>query len=576
MTNKKSILVIFGKERPKRSKKWWQQFDEVITAKDIERFVCPGSVEEAHRLAKEIANLVDDRGRKISKIINYKGYDLWWMHFDGLHHKFCLPFTQYQKLLDYLKGFERIYIFEPPHPYLFRYFLEAHNRQCVILKRFHLKRLLPVPFGVFLQIFLSILFLPFLILARPRVMVWMGDKLDHGKDYDFRMKFIYEELKKRRIPFVEFIRSLESWPVVLQHAWRRKRPVFYSGALVEFICVLSSLFKEDKKIARLCVLPDSEKHFWLLVATHDLRNIRGNILVIKILKFILRLIGVRAANISVGVGRTFHEVLACKLEGIKVVGMMHGASSCRYDVYDFMPGFDNKVTLSVDQYGVWSEWWKDYYVKNSDLYKPEQLFVSGPMRPLTRKECATSPKQNDGRLKVLYIAEELAFPEEVLPYILALLRNRDFELYFKFRPYRDNFELQLKENYPEVYKKILETTTVFRGTMEEAISRCDAVVGSYSTAVLEALLQLKTPIFFQTNKWGDHFGFKSAGLDSFFADNPRELMEGIKKSRKIAKEELKKLQGQFFGNPYRNGSKWLVEQLIRHAFIISKSRDPGR
>ena len=562
---KKSVLVIFGEKLPRKNKAWRQQFDEVLGEEELKKIVRPGSVQEAYRLATEIPKLVVAGGKKVSKLVDYKGYDLWWVYFDSIYYNLCLPFTQYRNLLEYLKNFEEIHLFEPPCPDLFRYFLEAYNRKCTVLKRFRLRQLLPVPFGVFLQILLSFGFLPLLMITRPRVMVWTGDKFDLPHDYDFRMKFIYEELRKRKIPFVEFIRSLERWPIVLRHAWQRKRPVFYSAAVILLIYSLAGLFKKKKEreIADLCASPEPEKRFWLLIATRSLRSVQGTILSIQIIRFILRLIGVKVANISAGCDRTFHELLACKLNNIKTIGIEHGAVPKYFFISDFMPGFDGKKQLSVDYYGVWSKWWKDYYLKNGNAYTEDQLFVSGPMRPLMErkypaKECLD---QNENHLKVLYISEGVAVPEEVLPYILTLLESRDFKPCFKFRPYRDDLESWLKEEQPEVYKKILETTTVFRGTMEETISQCDVVVGSYSTAVLEALLQLKIPIFFRTNKWGDYFDIKAGGFDSFFAENPSELVERIKKSSKIPKEDLKKLQEQFFGNPYQNGSAWVVDQI---------------
>lgn len=563
MINKKSVLVIFGKNLPKKSKKWWQQFDEVLGPKELKKIIVPGSVKEAYHLAEKIPDLIAADGKKVSKQINYKGYDLWWMNFDSIYYNFCLPFTQYRNLLTKLKDFEKVYLFEPIYPDLFRYFLEAYNRKYVVLKQFRLRRLLPVPFGVFLQILLSIGFLPLLMIMRPRLMVWVGDKLDPPHDHDFRMKFIYEELRRRKIPFVEFIRSLESWSVVLRHAWKRKRPVFYSAAVIE---ILHFFVRRFSHFSFLSSASDSGERFWFSIATHYLRNVGGSILSIKAIRFILRFIGVRAAYISAGCDRNFHELLACKLNNIKTIGIEHGAASKYYFVSDFMPGFDGEKPLSVDYYGVWSKWWKDYYIKNGDAYKPEQLFVSGPMRPLIRieekyTEKGVSSRQDKGKLRVLYISEGVAVPEEVLPYILTLLESRDFKPCFKFRPYRDDLESWLKEEQPEVYKKILETTTVFRGTMEEAISQCDVVIGSYSTAVLEALLQFKTPIFFRTNKWGDHFEFKSAGLNSFFAETAQELIKRIKDSQKISKEELKKLQERFFGDPYQNGSAWVVDQI---------------
>ena len=38
-------------------------------------------------------------------------------------------------------------------------------------------------------------------------------------------------------------------------------------------------------------------------------------------------------------------------------------------------------------------------------------------------------------------------------------------------------------------------------------------------------------------------------------------MEKIKNAWTVSKEDLKKLQEKYFGDPYKNGSKWVVDQL---------------
>lgn len=567
MINKaKSVLVIFGKELPKKNEKWYRQFDKVLYQEETAKLIRPGSIQEAHELVSRLARLETNDGRRLSKLINYQGYELWWMNCDTLYYRFCMPYTQYRDLLFYLKDFDKIYLFEPPYPDLFSHFLKAHRRKCFLLKKLRLRRFLPIPFGVVLQALLSLAFLPLLMITRPGLMIWVGDKFDHSHDYDFRMKFIYEGLRKRKISFVEFIRSLEKWTVVLKHAWKRKRPVFYSAAVVFLIHSLIDPFKKNKKLIGLGEFSDPEQRFLFLAASQYLRNIQGTIWSIRLMSFILRRIGVRVADINAGLGRNFHELLACKLNNIMTIGIQHGAPSRYYFVSDFMPGFDGKNTISVDKYGLWSEWWMDYYIKNSHAYKPEQLFVSGPMRPLVRKEGGSDdiPKQNKGKLRVLYISEEVAAPQEVLPYILTLLEAQDFELYFKFRPYRDEFEVWLRKNQPELYNKILKTANIFRSTMEEAVDQCDVTVGSYSTAVLEALLQLKPFVYCWTQKWGDCYDIKSLGFNNLFANNPQELLECIRKSQDIPREDLKKLQEQFFGNPYQNGSAWVVDQIEKY------------
>jgi len=576
---KGSVLVIFGQNLPRKSKKWWQQFEKVIGPEileekirnrgvdfiAIESLTSPGSIQEAHRLVSELPHLTQADGRRISKLVNWQGYELWWMHFDDLMYQFCLPYTQYRTLLLYLKDFNKIYLYQVIYSSLFQYFLNAHNRPYVIFGKFRLRNLLPLPFGVFVQLVLSLGFLLWLKITKPRLMVWTSDKFDHPHDYDFRMKFVYEELRKRKIHFVEFIRSLESWPVVLRHAWRRKRPVVYSAAIINILHFLASHLggNKNKELDDLSLssAANPEEHFWFMVVTHYLHNIKGTVWSIRTMEFILRWTGVRVAYVSAGCNRTFHEVLGCKLLGIKTVGIQHAAIPKYAFIADFMPGFDGKLPLSVDGYGLWSNWWKEYYLSHSRAYRPEQLYVSGPARPLEKNTVVTQPIVLKNRpLKVLFVSEQLADPSEVMPYLLKLLEIKDFILSLKARPYRDGFEEWLKANRPEILKKV----RVFRDT-QQAISQSDVVVGSHSTVVLEALLQLKPLVFFWTNKWGDYFDIKSSGTKGrYFANNPEELVDYIRKSSEIPKEVLKQLQEQFFGDPHQNGGKWVVEQAMKY------------
>ncbi len=127
--SKKSILVIFGQDPPRKSKKWLSQFDKVLGPKEVEELISSGNVQEAHRLLNKLPYLTISDGRRVSKLINYQGYEIWWMHYDNLFDKFCLPYTQYYPLLEYLKNFDKIYLYQPLFSHLFQYFLNAHNRQ---------------------------------------------------------------------------------------------------------------------------------------------------------------------------------------------------------------------------------------------------------------------------------------------------------------------------------------------------------------------------------------------------------------------------------------------------------------
>src|SRR3989344_8609382 len=351
----KSIVVCFEEGWPERSR---EKFDEVLNAEALKSFISPGSVGDASELARKLSLLTDQNGRRISKSVNYKGFELWWMNYDNLMYKFTLPYTQYKRLMEYLENFQIVYLYEPPFPDLFRYYLESRGIKCEIKSKLQSR----FSIGILIQAALSAPSLFWLRLRSPKLMVWSGDRLDLPRDYNFRMRFIYEELRGRKIKFAEFIRSMESSSTVLKHVMIRKRPVIYSYAIVSLIRNITGLLVAKEKI-------DIKPDFWSKVAFHYIQNVRSDIWAIRAMKFILKFIGIKVAIIPGAINRNFPEVLACKLLGIPTVGIQHGLHPKSYFVSDFMHEFDGERTLSIDKYGLWSEWWKQYYLKYSKAYK---------------------------------------------------------------------------------------------------------------------------------------------------------------------------------------------------------------
>ncbi len=553
---KKSVLVVFGKEDAPLDLKG--KYEEVISGEKLKFFIDSGSVEKAAELTRSLSLIKTKDGKKLPSIFKYEGYELWWIHYDDLMYKFCLPFTQYERLLNYLASYQEVHLYKPPFPNLFRIFLRSHGVIFEIEEKFERS----LPLGIILQTALSVPFLLWAKMRRAKLMVWASDSFDPPRDHDFRLRFIYEELRKRRLGFIEFIRSMESSRTVISHALKRRRPVIYSFAIVKLISYFSGLYvRNEGRFDNLIPLKQNPMgQFWYLASVHYLRNVSGDIYSIKVLKFILKFLGVKVSIIASASSRSFHEVLASKLCGIETIGILHGAASKDYNVYDFMPEFKGSKTLSLDKYGVWSEWWKEYYLKYSKVYKSEQLYVSGPMRPLsTDIKSIYTPPSSDTPIKVLFVSEQLAVPSEVMPYLLALLAGKHLEVYLTFRPYRDGFEDWLKANHPEIITRF-DSSKIIRSGINDAIAKCDVVVGSHSTAVLESLLQLKPFIFFHTNKWGDYYSLKLRSEYPIFASSPEDLVGKVSKSGEMGLDTVKILLRDFFGNPHMNGSSWVVDE----------------
>lgn len=581
--NPKSVLVIYGKKFPKKMPSPGR-FDVIVadlvfkdrvialdsSFVDLETLIDPGSVHEASILLEELPKISLPNGSCIAKSFLYEGYELWWIHYNSLFYFFCIPYTQQKRVLEYLVRFQTIVLYEPPHKNLYACYFEAHkckftmNRESV----FRMHQLLP--FGIFLQIVITFFSVPVLMFRRSPILVFIGDKLEYAKDYDFRMKFVYKELRQKGLLFVEFVRSLESWKSLLRNACKRHRPVIYSEAIAFLGTVLSRISGGHVRARRMFGVETLMSHsnslessalFKLLIATDYLRTVYADVWGIRIMKIILRLIGIKAAFFTAALERNFHTVIGCKLNEIPTVGTLHGVPSRQSTPYDYMTGFDGEKSLSLDFYGVWSDWWKEQYVAQSFTYKPEQLYVSGPMRPVVLcPDKNRSAVSSTDKPQVLFIAEQTASPKEVLPYLRELLAQPDLQLTIKFRPFRDGFEDWLLKNEPDVLKS--DKIQIVKGAMQEAIENADVVVGCHSTGVLESLLQFKAPIFLRTQKWGDYYGMtESPERRYFFAENPMELVRRIAEVPTIPPKLIEELCAQYFGDPQKNGSAWAVERL---------------
>lgn len=520
----------------------------------LEDLIDPGSVEDASHMAQSISRTTLPSGERMVKSALYKGYELWWIHYDELYYKYCLPFTQYERLLKRLTEYTQVEMYAPPSSTLFAYYLAAH--EVAYTSKEDPSAYLFTPTHV-VQTVLSFLFIPWLLLRGPQAMLTTSDLFDPPRDHDFRLRYIYEELYKRDIPFVECVRSGERLSTMLSHAWTRRRPVLYTHALTQGMRALARVLGKQKPVVSPTDRAPREK-FYFALAAHYAALAPGDRLAIGLLTRIYRLLGIKAGIVNGVNSRNFCETLASKLAGAPVVGVLHGAAAQSYVVFDFMPEYDGEKALGADRYGVWSEWWREYYVHNSKVYTPEQLFVSGPMRPVVGEE---APPVHGETYKVLFASEQLAAMQEVMPYLDALLARNDIEIYFKFRSYRDRFKEWIVAHRPDILEKI-PSENMLTCTMGEAAAACDVVVGSHSTGVLESLLYLRPFIFYKTKKWGDYFDLKTRlPHHALYAESPAALIEGIHKSRQVPQEALRMLCQQFFGDPRQNGSAWVIDQV---------------
>lgn len=578
----KCALIVFGERIPKKNESWWRRFDVVIGPSaceplarthnisfvDIQTLIDPGSIYEARVMAEALSRTVYPDGTRVTSAYVYKGYELWWIYYQSLYLYFCLPHTQYKRLLTHTREYTRVYMYNAPFQSLFSCYARAYSVAMSFVGDSWIHMPKSLPLGVTLQMLFSLISLPAILAQRKKVLVFTGDKFEQGTDHDFRLRYVYEELRKRGIPFLEVIRSLESTKKVLSHAVFRARPVLYSEAaffLGRFMCVLGDgHFRAQKEFGpkRFETIQDPDARFMTDVATQYLHTIYDDLWTIRLLTWLFRISGVKAAYVTAANERNMHTVLACKINAIPTVGILHGFASAHYNAYDFMHAFTGEKRLTVDRYGLWSDWWKEYYIQNGNAYAADQLFVSGLMRPLqgNRTEKSVSKRVTTTPIRVLVVSEQLAIPEEIVPYLEMMLRDPGLQVRIGFRNYRDRFELWLKTHRPDILE-ILGEKGIFRGTITGAMPEADVVVGSHSTGVIEGLFYKKPVILFHTNKWGDYFSLERYEGGVFYAKNPSACVEAIARSSEISDGAIAQLEKRFFGNPHKNGSAWVVDQI---------------
>ncbi|NUQ00845.1 MAG: hypothetical protein HUU35_13430, partial [Armatimonadetes bacterium] len=243
--------------------------------------------------------------------------------------------------------------------------------------------------------------------------------------------------------------------------------------------------------------------------------------------------------------------IAAKCEGIPVSGFMHGAGMRTYMAHEFMPEFQAARPHGPDRFGVWSEWWREYYQRQSKLYGSVE--VSGPMRPaavLAKGE--RGPRE--GPLRVLWISEPLIHPSEVIDYLDAVRARH--ELVIKIRPAnKDRFYSALLELRPDYAQ-----TPAVDGSIHEAVANADVVVGSHSTAVIEASLQETPFVLVATQQWGDYFEVADGVQPALYVTTPADLLVSIDAHGTAPdRGRIRQLRERFFGQPGASGTAWLAE-----------------
>lgn len=536
-----------------------------ITFLPLEDFRDIASVQEAYALTETVCRFRASDGWEPADEIRYGDFGLWWPNIKQTYNVALMPFLENRKLFSACEGFSHVTLIGSSpfalvlHEYLRAFaipFTVHQPRSIRSLTQSTRARLVPLVISV-LQILYTLGSLVILAVRRPKVGVWAGDRVTPPRDYDFRYEDVYRELRKERLRFAEYLRSYTTAKEFFRNVRMRKRPVLYYESILRPLKFL--FFWQGKRVmarvrkAHVDALAQLQPfdQFLVLVSTHNYPDCALQKANIPVIRFLLRAVGTKALFAPGGYSRNAPLMIACKMERIFTVGLQHSGYIREYHPDETGVGFHNSASYAMDVFGVWSEYWKNYYGQERAFFPEGSIRVLGhlrdfaPVEPLSETACMPPTP-----LRVLLISEPIVDSKEILPYVHAIKDDPRFQLIIKCRPDKNDPILKALGN-------LVDSIPQFGGRMEEAYAASDVVMGSNSNALLEALYFSKPIVLLNTIKWGDYFSFQPLRV-GVFAFSAAELPGRLLAAGHLSSEERVRQKRVIWGEGDRSGPKTLL------------------
>ena len=382
-------------------------------------------------------------------------------------------------------------------------------------------------------VFLSLPALLKLFFTKDISIVWSGDFFDKRSKGDFRLGNFYINAYKKKLKFVEFITTSQLGLFYsLTLFAKRRRTVIYFDAFIRIIKFFSSYEIDLKKFNDFDEIDQSiiEDNFI-------------NILVTK--KFLSRKLFKNVKNVFIwGIySRTAGIFYWAKKNNLKTVGIMHGLPIKEYVYFETMPGLSYNEDLKIDYFGVWSNYWQEYYKNNSSMMK--NLQISGPLRKKTN-----FIKSNGD--KFLLLVEPLLEVGEFLKY------KKFFEKYSKKidLKVRSDFKFEHLQKYYE-YFPFLKNCKIIQDDIDDVLSKgkYKYCIATHSTGILDCLHYGLYPIILHTETWGNYLKLEKDFIFYDFQEINSFLLKKDINQNKII------YLAQKFSNT-GDGSEWVIDKLM--------------
>lgn len=393
-------------------------------------------------------------------------------------------------------------------------------------------------------------------LQRSDTAFYAIDVVSPGLQYDFRLQPLYDALKKRRYRYVEYVHITDA-ALAVETRKKRGRDAVYYEVIGDLMGGPAVSLPADVALVAGCDLDPFGLHRdvvarcvqWMLAWS------RSSILQVRLLKRLLRIQGACRAIVLDDSRHAQELVVACKSLRIPVLSYMHGLLN-RYHPGLMAYGSEGARRHTADLYGLWSEYFRRR-VTCGDLYDESNTFVCGPLRQPTRAELsalARRPRGEQGSIRVLVVSEPRTPPDEVAPYLRALLTDVRIRVAVKTRP---------GEARPYACRglgeaEMAQINLVPGGTVFEAFADADVVIAAYSSVLYEAAMAL-LPIVHLSTSFSYGKDIATDGL-AVSAESPRQICAAVRDAAGESDSTLKARRERIWGSFVPAGASALLDE----------------
>ena len=390
-------------------------------------------------LLRRLNALADRDGHAFTGRVRYHGYEPWWFHQQAVFHRYLLPYTRYQHLITRLASADRIVADDCP-PDLSTLLRLTLDSRCDLQLRESprprpIQRLRKRIAGSGYRV-ATLMAAALGRLRRPEAIVYAIDVLGRGRACDPRIERLYRLLEDEGVSFTEITWSVDPRRA-LRNWWQRRRPCLY---IQGFEVPVSPARRPANGQSIGDVSMRLEDRLLMGLATQVmLPAAKTSVRLIEKLERVVQFLGVRRAFFIDDYRHAYELVVACKRCGIPTLGVQHGQFNA-YSVGLMAYGFDAPQRHSFDRYWLWSPFFRDQLLRQSDLYRETDVFVGGPAQvfdePAAPADLSARRTANT-RVRVLWLAEQYESSlqrSEVTPYVARLMADPRVEVAIKLHP----------------------------------------------------------------------------------------------------------------------------------------------